>query len=102
MNGRPSSQTSASAPTQQAGVQRRPSQGSARGPISTPPRANAQRALRVEITSSTIRSPPVSRMKHGEQHDADVGGTQAAHRSSTYSLVTPGPSANSTPWVPAG
>jgi len=62
MNGRPANTTSAmhasSNPVCSATIH-----GKCDSPYSRPPRAIAAAAFRLEITSSTIRSPPVSRMK---------------------------------------
>ena len=96
MNGRPSSHTSASEPTSRP-VCSITIAGKWPRPLSTPPRANAQLAWRTEVKSSTMRSPPVSRMNTVNSTTLRSGIAYAAQRRRTYSLVTPGPSAKSTP-----
>ena len=83
---------------QQAGVQHHHRPGSGRDPVSTPPRAKLQAALRLETTSSASRSRPTSTTSDRERGQRGHRGSAA--RSSTSSEQKPGPIAISSPWEP--
>ena len=102
MNGRPSSQTSASAPTSRPVCS---SDHRREVPAAALDAAARERPLRVVAARRTARRsapPPVSRMNTVNSTTLRSAIGQAAQRSRTYSLVTPGPSAKSTPCVPGG
>ena len=88
--------TSTTQPTQQAGVQQRPSTGSGRAPVSTPPRANAQRSVAAaRPTSSASRSTPTATTRTVYQSRDGSDQPSAAGRAAPRR--TPGPIAISTP-----
>ncbi len=71
MNGRPSSHTSASAPTSSP-VCSATIAGKWPRPLSTPPRANAQRACRTRRDELDDALAAGQQDEHGEQHDAEI------------------------------